>query len=90
MTDRYTHDDALHQAVKALLLQHIEDNEDHWVDVDSFTAIEYRITNHELMHTDNFLLSIEVPDALDPTTRVVTLRMTRQREEGDERRPTVG
>jgi hypothetical protein len=77
VTDRYTHDDALHQALKALLLQHIEDNEDHWVDVESFTQIEYRITNRELARTDNFLLSVEVPDALDPNERMVILRMRR-------------
>jgi hypothetical protein len=89
VTGRYALNDALHQVVKALLLQHIEDNEDHWVDVDSFSVIEYRITNHELVNTNNFLLSVEVHDAIDPTTRVVTLRMARQREEGDERSSTV-
>lgn len=77
MTDHYTHEDALYQAVKALLLQHVDDNEDHWVDVDSFAQIEYRITNRKLKHTDDFLLSVEVPATLDPDERTVVLRMRR-------------
>lgn len=79
--DRYTHDDALWQAIKALLVRHVEDNEDDWIDGDSFTEVSVRLTASELNATDDFTLSLEVPDALDPDARVVTLKLIRRQDD---------
>lgn len=78
MTDRYRYEDALHQVIKALLRQYVEDNGDAWVDVESFQELTYRVSNDELRQADNFTLNVAVHEHVDPTTRHVTLRLLRR------------
>lgn len=80
MTNHYTYEDTLHQIIKSLLVQHVEDNEDHWVDVESFQEVRYNISADDLRAADEFMLNVEIHEHVDPVTRHVTLRLIRGRD----------
>lgn len=73
----YTYEDTLHQIIKVLLRQHIEDNPDHWVDVNSFQEITYRISADELRAASDLVMSVQIHDHVDIATRHVTIRAVR-------------